>query len=790
MIEEVGDKMPTVNLNKKRVLKYLGRKIDDGVLKEKIPMIGTDLENITKDEIIVEIFPNRPDMLSEEGFARALKGFLSIETGLKDYKIRKSGYKIIVDKSVSMRPYTACAIVKNIKFNDERIQQIMQIQEKLAITHGRNRKKSAYGLYPLKGINFPVHYVAKDPKKIKFTPLGFKQEMSATEVEQVHPKGKEYKHIAEGWSKYPFFIDGKDNIMCMLPYTNSEDTGKIDENTEEVFIECTGVDLQNVMIALNMFVTLLADMGGIVYSIDIVYPNKTITTPNIAPKKMILNIDYVNKLLGLDLKPKEVKNYLEMMRFGVKGNSKKLQVMVPCYRTDILHPIDLVEDVAIAYGYENFKEELPEVATIGEENSKTVFARKVAEVCVGLELLECLSYHLTSENILFEKTNRKEKETVRTSNSVNEDYNVLRNSLLPGLMKILSENTRHEYPQKLFEIGSVIKPNQKSETKVEENVHLSVVVANKDANFTEIKAILDAVFRAIGVSYKLKEKNHGPFTPGRSADILIGNTIIGEIGEIHPQVIINFGMEVPVIGFEINLEDVFSVDSGDDAKELKNMQSNEVIKGISSNALFYTKPYDTAFSATVTKIKGKEVVLDKTLFYPEGGGVPSDTGQINDSTVVDVRKDGDQIVHVLKAVPLFMVGDKIKGIINWDRRYKLMRLHTAIHLVGNIYSKLFGKLAIVGSNVSEDKSRVDLTTEKFTAEDLENIEKQMKKDIVADLKIKCWDDGKKKDFRWSQIGDYAPIPCGGLHVKSTKEIGKVKLKKKAIGKGKIRIECI
>jgi len=347
--------MPTVTLNKKVFEELVGKKLPLEQLKDRISMLGTDLEKIEGNEIVVEIFPNRPDMLCEQGFARAFSSFIGINTGLREYKVKKSGYKVIIDPSVTMRPYTACAIVKNLTFTDERIREIMQMQEKLATTHGRNRKKSAYGIYPLSSINFPITYIAKDPSKIHFQPLGFNEKICAKDVPELHPKGKAYAHLTQGWKKYPFFIDAKDNIMCMLPFTNSNDTGKVETTTKDVFIECSGTDLNNVEVALNIIVSALADIKGEIYSLDIIYQNNTITTPNFTPRKMKLDLKYINKILGLNLTQKEAQNLLEKMGYGVKDN----QALIPSYRADILHPIDLVEDIAIAYGYEKVPAQIP-----------------------------------------------------------------------------------------------------------------------------------------------------------------------------------------------------------------------------------------------------------------------------------------------------------------------------------------------------------------------------------------------------------------------------------------------
>ena len=324
------------------------KKLSLDELEDLLFNMGFELDDVKGDEIAIEMTAERPDLLCPQGLARAINHYLGEKP--KEYKTKKSGYEVVVDKSVSMRPYTACAIVRNINFDDERIKQIMQMQEKLASTYGRNRNKSAYGIYPLKGINFPIHYIAKDPKKIKFKPLGFNKEVDAIEVELTHPKGKEYSWIAKDWKKYPFFIDDKNNVMCMLPYTNSEDTGKIDNTTTEIFIECTGVDFENVMKALNIFVTMFADMGGDIYSLEMIYPDKKIETPNLNPEKINLKKSNAEKMLGLKLSDKEVFSLLEKTGYIIKGN----KIFAPCYRADILHEVDVIDDIARGYGPGNF----------------------------------------------------------------------------------------------------------------------------------------------------------------------------------------------------------------------------------------------------------------------------------------------------------------------------------------------------------------------------------------------------------------------------------------------------
>ena len=546
--------MPTITVNKKELSKLIGKKLPTDQLKDRISMLGTDLEGIQGDEIKVEIFPNRPDLLSTQGLARALASLIGTKPSLKEYSVKKSNYQVIVHKSVTMRPFTACAIVKNLSLNDQKITDLMQLQEKLATTHGRNRKKSAYGIYPLNSIQFPINYIAKDPKKIEFQPLGFDSEIKAHKVTELHPKGRAYVHLTESWNKYPFFIDANKNVMCMLPFTNSEDTGKVTESTTDVFVECTGIDQINVNIALNILVTTLADMGGSIESVTIKYPKETITTPNLQPKEIILNKERVNKLLGINLSENDASKWLERMGFGIKKNKNNLIVQVPAYRNDILHQVDLAEDIAIAYGYENFEEIIPNVATIAKRNPQEVFAEKIRSLLIGLSLLEVKNFHLIKQTDLTTQMCIKE-EVITLCNSLG-DHNTLRNSLIPSLLKTLSINAHHEYPQNIFEIGRVFHKisNENNDTGIYETQKLAIAVCSETADFTTIRQIIDSISLHLNINFSVKETKHPSYFEGRVANIKFGKNNIGILGELHPQVLDNWQIKMPISVIEIDLE--------------------------------------------------------------------------------------------------------------------------------------------------------------------------------------------------------------------------------------------
>jgi phenylalanyl-tRNA synthetase beta chain len=508
-------------------------------------MLGTDLESVDKNEIIVEIFPNRPDMLSEQGFARAFASFIGEKTGLREYKVNKSEYEVIIEPSVKdIRPYTVCAVIKNLKFDDEKIREIIQIQEKLHTTLLRNRKKGAIGIYPLEHIKFPITYFAEDPKKIKFLPLESKKKMTGLQILSQHPTGREYAHLLEGKNKFPFFKDGNSEILSMPPVINSEKTGKVSENTKDVFIECSGFDLNTLNVCLNIIVTSMSEMGGIIYETKVNY-EKPIITPNLKAKEWDIDINYINKRLGLTLKESELKTLLEKMGFGYKNK----KALVPAYRADIMHQVDFVEDIAIAYGYENFTEEIPKVSTIGIESPLAIKKRKLAELLAGLGLLECETYNLTNQETQNEKTLNDIK-LIELENSFSKTYNVLRAWLIPNLLQVLEENKHYEYPQNLFTIGKTFKDKEQEK--------LAITLCDSNMNFTNIKQILDYLMRMLNLEYQIEPCTYSTFIEGRTGKIIVNKQCIGFLGEIHPQVLQNFSLEFPVASLELNLTKLFT----------------------------------------------------------------------------------------------------------------------------------------------------------------------------------------------------------------------------------------
>jgi phenylalanyl-tRNA synthetase beta chain len=551
--------MPTIEVSHTDLCKLIGKKLLIEKLKEAIEYAKGEIEAINGDLLRIEVKDtNRPDLWSAEGIAREIKGRITKELGCPKYKVKKSKVVVEVDKkNAKVRPLTVCAVVRNLKLNESALSQLIQLQEKVCGTFGRNRKEVALGVYDLDKIKPPIRFTTVKPNEIKFVPLDFEEELTPREILEKHPKGKEYGHLLAGLKEYPIFIDSANEVLSMPPIINSNYSGKVTTKTRNVFIECSGFKFNFLIPALNVIAAALADRGGKIESVKIIYPKQIIYTPDLSPKKAEISIDYINKISGLNLSVKEICELLRKARYDIVKLAKgKIEVMYPAYRQDIMHPRDIVEDVIISYGYNRIEPIIPKLPTIGKTDEKEIISNKIAEIMVGLGFQEILSYTLTDKENIFEKMNLAPSEVIEIENPVSSKWSVFRNWLLPSLLEFLSHNQHLEYPQKIFEIGKVFVIDEKTETKTRDVLKIACCISDTKIGYESISSVLDAFLSSVGINYKLKATEHPSFIEGRVAEILINEKSIGIIGEINPLVLNNFKIEMPVVAFEIDVESI------------------------------------------------------------------------------------------------------------------------------------------------------------------------------------------------------------------------------------------
>ncbi|MCW3984799.1 MAG: phenylalanine--tRNA ligase subunit beta [Candidatus Bathyarchaeota archaeon] len=548
--------MPVITLDRERFSEFVGRKLTLAEMAKWLPWLGFDIEEVGEDNVKVEFNPNRIDFCSYSGIARAFNGLRGWEIGLPKYNVKSGRTVLNIDEAISeVRPFMLAAIVRDVKLDEEDVIDLMEMQEDLHWGVGRDRKKASIGVHNLDVINPPFTYTAVEPNSVKFVPLDKTEEMSPKEILENHEKGEAYRQLIDWAPKYPLLIDKDSKVLSMPPIINGELT-RIDKQTENLFIDVTGTDYAAVEKSLNVLSTALSDMGGTIENVKVKYTDHTLFSPDLSPQKMKLRTAYANELLGLRLSESKIVDCLKKCRLGAKKLRKGVvEVMIPAYRIDVLHEVDLVEEVAIGYGYYKFKPTFPSSVTIGKQHPAFKTANMARQIMIGLGFTEAMNFTITNENLHYKKMRRKAEKSVKLANPVSTEFTMMRQDLLPSLMKNLADNKHESFPQKLFEVSDVVRLNSKQETRCERRLHLAAVSSHATANFTEIKSAVEALMANMGLNcWKIRETKHSSFIDGRAATISFKNKQIGMVGEVHPEVLNNFELENPTAAFEIDLE--------------------------------------------------------------------------------------------------------------------------------------------------------------------------------------------------------------------------------------------
>jgi phenylalanyl-tRNA synthetase beta chain len=550
--------MPNIEISKKDFERLYGKKLSEQALRDLLELTKAEVDHIEQDKVIVEIKDsNRIDLLSVEGLVRELKNLTGKTSGLKSYKFEKSDkpFTVIIDHKVStVRPYTVCAVIKDLKFTEESILQIIQLQEKICEGMGKKRKEIALGIYDFDKIKWPISYTTYKPDSLRFTPLGFIEELSLKEILKKHEKGQIYGHLIENAKEYPIFIDQDKNVLSMPPIINSEYSGKVTIDTQNIFIEVSGFSEKKLSDALNIVVAAFAERGGKIYPVILKHGLKRSQTPRLESRTKNLTIQEINSLLGTSLKEKEIINLVKKAGYNVTLNKNELTIEIPFYRNDVLHKVDIIEDIAIAYGFKNLKPVEPHIATQGKILEETTFSENVSNLLSGLGFQEILNFNLSKPDNLFDSMNLEKRPVITLKNPMSENHTCLRSWLLPSSLEFLSQNTTKQMPQNIFELGKVFNIDERRDNKTKETNKISISLCNTKANFTEAKQVLDYIFQSLGKSYVLKPTQHQSFIPGRAAEIILNRHNIGIIGEVHPKVLNNWKLKTPVASIEIDLD--------------------------------------------------------------------------------------------------------------------------------------------------------------------------------------------------------------------------------------------
>ncbi len=569
--------MPNITFSYKDFQQLLGRKLEPDKFGELLLLYAkAELGKYDKvtGEVTVELDDtNMPYLWCPEGLARLFKGILGQQKGAPKAKTNSSSYRIIVEDSVkSVRPYITAFVAKgkntgranvageatcfvsrrskldcaqspksDLRIDDYLLKQLIQLQEKFCDGYGRRRQKVSIGLYSHRRIAFPVHYKAVNPASVKFAPLDFDRKLNLNEILAQHPKGQQYGWILSGAEKYPLLVDDAGEVLSFPPIVNSNFTGKLEVGDTELLFEATGSDEESINLAANIFAQNLNERGFSIYSVTVSYKGRSVIAPAANKERMKISAREVEDLTGLKLKEPEIRSLL--LRVGY--DFAEGRAIVPPYRADIMHPVDIIEDVAIAYGFDRIAEEPLASYTVGAKDKGINTINSLRKAAVGMGFQEIFSHILTDKSAL------QGENIIELQNSMSETYSAVRNSLLPQLLDVLSKNKHSDYPQKIFEEGIIAA---KEGNKAMERHSLAMMSAHSKADFTEMKQYVSSLLAASATLFEIRPAEHPAFIKGRAGSIIAGGKAIGLIGEISPAVLSKWGIEMPAAAAEISLD--------------------------------------------------------------------------------------------------------------------------------------------------------------------------------------------------------------------------------------------
>ena len=539
-------------------------------LEESLTLVKGELKGQNPDtgELRIELQDsNRPDLWCCEGIARQIR--VKRQGSLARYNFLttqpKSAKRVDVAPGLEgIRPYIAACAATGYRVTQEGLAQLIQTQEKLAEMFGRKRRTVSIGIYRLAAIEFPVIYDVVKPDEASFTPLGMDTVMTLGEMLLVHPKGLEFGGILAGKDRLPYLRDTKNQALSFPPIINSREVGEVLVGDDALFIEVTGSDLSMVVLTLNIFSANLADRGAVIEPIEVRYSYKTalgkaVITPQNLGKPRKLPVSTIEQALGQKLGAHDVAKSLTAYGYEVTTSGKGLRVMPPFYRQDLMHAMDVVEDVAISRGYSDFLPVMPSQFTVGGLSRVEEFSDRIRTLMVGMGFQEIISNILGSPQDLRDAMRLEGTEwgkLVEVDNVMSQNFSALRQWMLPSLLRVETASNRAFYPHRMFEVGEVACPDPSQSIGSRTVTLLGGMIAHADAHFSEAHSCLDTLFYYVSQAYNLEPIQHPSFLAGRVGGIVSGGRQVGVIGELHPEVLERWQIGVPAVAFEIDLTEL------------------------------------------------------------------------------------------------------------------------------------------------------------------------------------------------------------------------------------------
>jgi len=584
--------MPTVEIDYDELRELTGHaEKDDDELEWDLFDLGLEYEGETDDgDALLEFESDRLDRLSVEGVARSLRYQYGDDRGVYVPETNDAEWTIEVDAGVpDDRPYVTGAVVRGLDLDESALESLIQVQEKLHATMGRKRAKGAIGIHDLTmlkgapatgGDDKSIRYTGIEADGDTFVPLDSDAEMTPGEVLAEHPTGETYADLVADYERMPAIYDDI-GLFSFPPVINGRRT-EVSTESRDLFVEMTGTDQWTIDHMLNIVCYALDARGGRVEAISVEYgagdssgeppvadapddAGRELVRPDFSTKTKRVEHADVESMLGIDLAGEEVVDLIERSGMDAEaaeaGDGLAYDIEVPPYRVDVLHPVDVIDDVGRAHGFNELDPRYPDVSTVGGRHADSRHERAVRDTLVGLGFEDLLNFHLIGEAANYDRPGVDPGSDVvgggrapTIQEPYSEEYELLRTWALPSLLLVLENNTHRAYPQDLAEIGLAAEIDESTETSVAEWRTVAAVLARNDASYEDARARLEALCRSFGADLETPPTDHPTFIDGRTASVVVDGEVAGVIGEVDPAVLVEFDLEVPVVGFEVRLD--------------------------------------------------------------------------------------------------------------------------------------------------------------------------------------------------------------------------------------------
>ena len=562
--------MPKFETKEKFLFSLLGREYTDDELEQVFPRAKAELDEHDKENGVFKIElndTNRPDLWSAMGLARLLKNYEDPQIKQYDFFSSKcftadnKGRELHVgNRAKEVREFSCGFVAKGKTVDEDILLTLIQSQEKLCFNFGRKRKTIAMGIYRNDLITYPIHYDGADPDKTHFVPLHMEEDLSLREILEKHPKGQEYGYIIKDKPVYPYLYDDAGQTLSMPPIINSTFVGAVEVGDSNLFVEMSGPILKDILLCASIMAVDMADLGFEIEPVKVIYPYETefgreITVPYYFQDSQSCTLADIKHVLGEDIDADEARDALLRMGVYSVAEGDTIHITCPEYRNDFLHPVDVVEDVMIGFGLENFEPTIPRDFTVGRLTAAEELGRKVKDIMVGMGFQEMIYNYLGSRREYVDNMHIKGDKVIMIANPMSENFEAVRPSIIPSLLESEGVSGHAVYPHRIFEVGKVayLEPSDNSGTVTRNS--LGFMSADGAVTFNDANSFINTLMYFLRVEYTLATPEEDPrFIPGRCADVMVGGKKIGIFGEVHPAVLESWGCSMPAVVAEIDLD--------------------------------------------------------------------------------------------------------------------------------------------------------------------------------------------------------------------------------------------